>query len=428
MPDPTTKAGPLARDVTLPGLPEPMGPEDAERLTRAISRALRRAAHRARAPASVIVGGGGFAVRRGDRMFRHALIASFAALALAPLIVASIYWGLIASNQYVTETKFSLQSADSGSWAMLGVSNHDEKVMQDSQVVAKYILSRSMIEALDQRIDLRKRFSRSEGDYLSRFNATAPIEKLEKYWKKRVDASVDLMSGVIAVNVRAFTPEDSLLITRNIIELSEMLVNELSTRSRRDALSHARAELTRAENRLKDATGKMADTRNAQGVLDASAAAEATNKFITQLRLELAQAQQSLALQTSANALQSPQVRLLDARVASLKKQIQEYTAQIASKETDGSLADRERALSEQKLDLAVAQQQYALAATAYESARVDLDRQRTYLAPFLKPALAEKSLYPRRWLEWFIIVGPSLLLWSLLTGIGFVVRDHMAK
>jgi capsular polysaccharide transport system permease protein len=285
-----------------------------------------------------------------------------------------------------------------------------------------------MVDTLDKKLDLRSKFSRPEADYFSKFDAEDPIETLEKYWRKRVEASVDIMSGIISLQVRAFTPEDSLLITQNIIELSEKLVNELSTRSRRDALAQARAELTRAEEQLKNATSEMRDTRNAEGVLDAPSAAEAINKIINQLRMELSAAEESLAMQSSAAAGGSPQARLLHARVNSLKKQIATYSAQIANRENAGSLAEHAGVLSEKQVELTLAQQQYGLAATAYESARVDLEAQRAYLAPFLRPTLAQKSTYPRRWLEWAIIVVPAVLLWAAIVALAFVVRDHMAK
>ena len=78
------------------------------------------------------------------------------------------------------------------------------------------------------------------------------------------------------------------------------------------------------------------------------------------------------------------------------------------------------------QIDLTLAQQQYASAATAYESARLDVETQHAYLTPFLMPTLAQKAIYPKRWWNWSIIVFPALLLWFCLLGVSFLVRDHM--
>lgn len=433
MPEPAKTPQPDSKPIALAGGRVTVTADAATLTAEAISRGLRRAANKSRTPTRIISGGGGFQARRGDRAFRIGFIASFALLVALPLFVASVYWGLIASKQYLTETKFALRSGETSLIASMGgagAGGQNDQQMQEAQVVSKYILSRAIVEELDRKLDLRKMFSRPGVDYFSRIDADDPIETLEKYWKKRVDSSVDIMSGIISVGVRAFTPDDSLEITRHVVELSERLVNELSTRTRRDALAQARAELTRAEERLLTATTAMRDARNAEGVIDAPAAAEAINKVITELRLELAAAEENLALQESASASQSPQARLLNARVRSLRSQIAEYTAQIAGGGGNGSesLAGHANVLSKHQMEVSVAQQQYAAAATGYESARADFESQRAYLAPFLRPTLAEKSIYPRRWVEWAIIVVPASIGWAILAAIAFLVRDHMAK
>ncbi|PPD06973.1 MAG: hypothetical protein CTY36_05010 [Methylocystis sp.] len=411
----------------------PLSPQDASFKAKSISRALRRAANKSRAPTSVIAGGGGFQARRGDRAFRLGVLASFAAFVIAPFLVASIYWGLIASKQYVTETKFSLRAGEASSLDLLSggaMGSQASQQMQDAQVLVNFIRSRSMVEALDRKVGLRAMFSRSGVDYFSSFDPEDSVEELEKYWKRRIDASLDMMSGIISVNVRAFTPSDSLAIAQNVTDLSERLVNELSTRSRRDALAQARTELTRAEEQLKNATGSMRDARNTEGVLDAPAAAEAINKLITTLRLELSATQEDLALHSDSATSDSPQARLLTARVQSLKSQIDEYSTQIAGggERGEGSLAQRAGVLSMHQIELDLARQRYALAASMFENARVDLETQRAYLVSFLRPTLAEKSLYPRRWIEWGIIVAPATIGWLALVAVAFLVRDHMAK
>ncbi|WP_029651104.1 hypothetical protein [Methylocystis sp. SB2] len=411
----------------------PLSPQDASFKAKSISRALRRAANKSRAPTSVIAGGGGFQARRGDRAFRLGVLASFAAFVIAPFLVASIYWGLIASKQYVTETKFALRAGEASSLDLLSggaMGSQASQQMQDAQVLVNFIRSRSMVEALDRKVGLRAMFSRSGVDYFSSFDPEDSIEELEKYWKRRIDASLDMMSGIISVNVRAFTPRDSLSIAQNVTDLSERLVNELSTRSRRDALAQARTELTRAEEQLKNATGSMRDARNTEGVLDAPAAAEAINKLITTLRLELAATQEDLALHSDSATSDSPQARLLTARVQSLKSQIDEYSTQIAGggERGEGSLAQRAGVLSMHQIELDLARQRYALAASMFENARVDLETQRAYLVSFLRPTLAEKSLYPRRWIEWGIIVAPATIGWLALVAVAFLIRDHMAK
>jgi capsular polysaccharide transport system permease protein len=404
---------------------------DGKNQAAAIARALRRAAREARMPASIVSGGTGFRRSRKDRLFTLGVVASFLAIVLLPAAVAGLYYGLIASDQYATETRFSLRSGEPGISDMLGglTGGGGSQQAQDSAIIIDYARSRSMIESLEQQIHLRQIFSRDGLDYFSRFKKDKPIESLVRYWRKRVDAHYDKMSGIIALEVRAFTPEDSLLLTEKIVDQCEKLVNDLSQRSRRDALQQATLEFQRAEAQLKTATADMRETQNSQGMLDVAVEAQAVNKIISQLRMELARAEQQIAGQGDTVSADAPQVRLLNARVQTLQDQISKFSSQIADKKHGGeSLADSKRALDLKQTDLGIAMQRYVMASVAFENARLDLETQRSYLAPFVKPMLATRATYPKRWWDWFLISGPALLAWALIAGAGFLVRDHMAK
>lgn len=409
----------------------PASLEEARQLADGIARALRRAARKARAPGGIISGGSGIRARKGARAFRIGIIVSFCVVFCAPLVAESVYWGLIASKQYSTELKFAIRAGQASPLDSLGglFGLGASQQAQDTQIVADYIKSRAMVEALDSRINLRRIFSHGDADYFSRFDATKPIEDLEKYWRKRIDVKIETLSGIVDVNVRAFTPEESLAIGEQILVLSEALVNDLSTRSRQDALAESRAELTRAEARLQTATAAMRDARNTEGVLDAKAAAETLDKVVAALRLQKAQLEQDLATQSSAGA-NSPAARVIEARIAAAARQIDDYNRQIASVQSGGgaSMADRLSQLSRWQVELDLARQQYAQAAAIFQNARVNLETQQAYLVTSLRPTLAQDSTYPRRWWEWSIVVLPSLILWAVMAAIALLVRDNMAK
>lgn len=402
--------------------------EEAKTMAAAISRALRRAARESRKPVPIIVGGG-VRARRSDQILRIALIVSFVVCVLIPTLSASVYWGLVASRQYVTEAKFTLRSGESSPLDALGGFGGlaSSRQSQDTQIIANYIKSPTIIADVAETIDLQKSFGRSDIDYFSRLAPNEPIEKMEKYWRKRVDVKIENSSGIVTITVRAFSPEDSERLANTIVSLSENLVNRLADRPRKEAATLAKTELDRAEKALREATAAMRDFRNAQGVLDAKASAEGINKVVTALRLQLAETESDL-LSRGRDVQNSPQLQILKTRADALKKQIADYSAQIAGVGGGVNMADRLNVLSTAQTDLELARQRYADAATAYKTARVDLETQRAYVVAFLKPILAQDSVYPRRWVEWLLVVVPSLLLWGLMVTLVLKARDNMAR
>src|SRR5450755_4588710 len=121
---------------------------DAKAKTDAIARALRRAARQSRMPAPLISGGAGFRGRRGDRVFRWTILIGFILLVACPTLASSVYWGLIASKQYVTEAKFALRSGESSVLDSIGgfAGLPSSQQTQDTQILANYIRSRAIIE------------------------------------------------------------------------------------------------------------------------------------------------------------------------------------------------------------------------------------------------------------------------------------------
>ncbi len=398
----------------------------------AIAAALRRAARKSSAPVSFVSGGGGFRARKGDRIFWRALVASVVIVVVLPFLVATVYFGLIASDQYVTEFQFSLRNGDSSPLDALagigGVAASQQNI--DSQVLINFIPSRSMMEKLDAKLNLRRIYSREDVDWWSRFNSAKPIEDLEKYWSYRVDAWVDSASSIVNVRVRAFTPGDSLALAKAIDELCEQLVNNLTARAREDALKTSKNELDRSEAALIEATRAMGDLRNAEGTLDAGATAVGIERIIGQLRMELAREQQQGAVSSRTMAPDSPTMKIVAASVENLRKQIDSYQSQIAGGNNGGkaTLADSMSRLENQETLLKLAQQRYATAAVQFESALMDAQSQHAFLVDVVAPSMPQKALYPKRLWGWFLVVFPAFVIWSLLTGLAFLVRDNRAQ
>jgi capsular polysaccharide transport system permease protein len=88
---------------------------------------------------------------------------------LLPTLVGAVYYGLIASNQYASDVRFSIRGNDtsaadlfSGLSGMLGTS----KSLQDSYLVTNYLTSREVVEDIEKKVPLRAMYTKSFIDYL----------------------------------------------------------------------------------------------------------------------------------------------------------------------------------------------------------------------------------------------------------------------
>jgi len=376
---------------------------------------------------------------RLDHPFKFAIILAFIVGVVLPVALSGLYLALVASDQYASEVRFAVRGGETRGQvdpiaALTGVTSTVR--IQDSQIVAEYIRGRGMVEELEKSLNLREMFASPKADFIFGFNPAKPIEKLVRYWWWQVDVDVDRISGIITVIVRAFTPEDALAVTKAVIAASEKLVNDLSDRSRRDALKQAQSELTLAENLLQERLKAIRDLRNRDGVLDAIKTSEALTKVIADMRLELSRMEGEYAAQRNQKVSEtSPQMRVLAARIRSTREQIGQIEARMTggaptpTRTPDGNpvLADSLSRFDRLKLEQDFAQKQYVTAAATLERARMEVEAQQVYLATFLQPVQAEEALYPKRWWILAALAAICLILWGAGVGTAVLVRNHAA-
>ncbi len=400
----------------------------------AMSRALADAARRARfsTRSKQRLSAGGFQARRGERRIRLLAALSFVLMVVAPALGGALYYGFIASGQYVAETQFTVMGGEvqtqDGFGAVTGIPAM--AIVQDTQIVMSYVESRAAVERLDSLIGLRAMYARPGIDWIARFPADEPVEQFLRYWRRMIDVSIRMPSGIVVIKVRAFTAQDARTIAEAILKVSEELINELNTRMMRDAITNAENEFARSADRLGRASVELEKARNAEGLLDTVRAAEAVDKLLIEARSGLMSLQQEYAAQRRVVNETSPQMRVLKSRIEAARAQVFELEARL----TTARGATQERALSETMtkfsvldLERQIAEKLYAGAAAALELARIASERQMMYLNAFVQPMTPQEPLYPKRILYPVLLAAAAFALWGILTALSFAARNHMA-
>lgn len=374
-----------------------------------------------------------FARRRDAWLVSILFKVSFVLVFLMPSLSALVYWGFIASPQYVAEARFTVQGGEPVQLDAFSVVTGLPSMMavQDTQVVTNYIESPSIVRRLQERLDLRSLYGNKDIDWLSRFDTTRPFDKLADYWKTRTDVSIQLPGGIVTMTTRAFSAEDTLRIANGVLESAEALVNELNRRMMEDNIAASRLEVERAAVRLAKARAAFEAVRNNTGILDPVQAAMSMGTLITTLRGDLLALQQEYDSQVKTISPDAPQMRTMATRIRVIAQQIQQLEARMTNQLTvagaEGVLSGSMTKFSELEVEQRIAEQQYISVASSLELARVMAERNLVYLKTFLRPALPQEARYPRRALNIFIVFVGSFTIWATLCGFISLARNHMA-
>ncbi len=343
-----------------------------------------------------------------------------------PTFLSILYFGFIAADVYISESRFVVRSPDRQTASPLGMllkGSGFTRAQDDSYSVQDFILSRDALNALNKKIELRAVFVK--GDLFSRFPGPDwddSFENMHRYYQKVVGVQLDPLSSIGTLSVRAFSAQDAQTINAQLLEKAEELVNKLNERGRMDMIRFAAQEVAFAETKAKKAALALAEYRNQKGVIDPEKQTAIPLQQIAKLQDEYIASKAQLA-QLQIAARDNPQIPLLKKRVQMLGEEI----AAEGQKITGGgrSLASKAVEFHRLALEKEFADKQLASALASLEQARNEAQRQQLYLERIAQPSLPDAAMEPRRLRGILAVFLLGLITWGVLSMLIAGIKEH---
>mgnify|MGYP000034610180 FL=1 len=347
---------------------------------------------------------------------------------IVPTILACIYYGVIASDVYISESRFVVRSPQRQTQTGLGAllqSTGFSRSQDDTYSVHDFVMSRDALKELDEQLGVRRAYSSKDADFINRFPGLDwddSFESFYKYYQKRVGVDYDTASSISILTVRAFTAEDAKRINDLLLKMGERLVNNLNDRSRQDLIKFATQEVTTAKTNATAAALALSSFRTAQTIFDPDRQSAIQLQGVAKLQEELfaTEAQLNQIRQVSPK---NPQVASLANRVASLRNTIANETSKVAGGGT--SLTSKSANFERLVLEKSFADKQFASTLASLESARSEAERKQLYLERLVQPNLPDKALEPRRIRSIFMVFAVGLIAWGVVSLLVASVKEH---
>ena len=363
--------------------------------------------------------------RRLTRRFDRIFVLTVA----VPTVLAGVYFGAIASDVYISESRFVVRSpqraAPTGLSALLasaGISrSHD-----DTYTVHGYVLSRDALQELEKQLKLREAYSSGDVDVFSRFPGLGwdrSFEAFFRHYTDHVTLVYDTVSSITTLQVRAYTPAMAKEVNESLLQMGERLVNNLNDRSRQDLIVVAKREVGEAEQRARNAALALTVFRSKGQVFDPAREAALQIDNVARLREELRLTEAQIG-QLKQVAPSNPQIATLDAQAGRLKMAIAAENAKALGQ--DSSLNAKAPAYERLLLEKTFADQQLGSAMASLEAARNDAARKQLYLERLVQPNLPDTALEPRRIRTVLTVFVVGLIAWGVVSLLVAGVREHV--
>lgn len=345
-----------------------------------------------------------------------------------PTLFSTIYFGLFASDVYISESSFVVRSPKNqasltGFGALLQGTGFSRS-QDDAYTVREYIQSRTALSQLEEEIPVKDFYS-TKGDFLSRFNTfglSGSEEEFYRYFKARISVDLDSVSGITTLRVRAFDSSEGQAINQKLLNLGEQLINRLNERARKDTVEYAEQAVADAEHNVKEAGAALTEYRIKNNIFDLPAQSGVQLTLISTLKAELVRVETQLA-QLQSMTPDNPQVEALLMRQKSLKKEINEQSKLLSGRGNSAATqsADYQRLVLANEL----ATQQLAAAMTSLQNTRSESDRQQLYLEVVNQPSQPDWAAEPHRLYNILSTLIIGLMLYGVLSLLIASIREH---
>lgn len=349
-------------------------------------------------------------------------------LAVAASVLATLYWGLVASDRYVSEAHVVIQKTDSaGGGAEVssllgglgGSSEADQRLLRD------YLLSVDLLQRLDARHHLRAHYSDSRRDPLSRmWSADEPIEWFHRHFLSRVGVEFDPASGVLIVKAQAYDPETARAIVGTMVEEGEKAMNAIGHLLAREQVVFLEKQAAEMSQRLVQAREAAIAFQNRRGLASPQATIENLTSVVNRLESQIAELQAKRAALLGYLSNDAPPVIEVDVQLAAAERQLAIEKSKLAApsgKTLNTTLEEYQRLQMAAELALDM----YKTALVALEKGRLQAIRTLKKVVVLQSPTLPQYPLQPRRIYNTVLFVLVTLLLTSVVHLLVAVIRDH---
>lgn len=350
------------------------------------------------------------------------------AIIVLPMVLGALYYTLIASDRYTSESIVAVKSAvvTAGPAGPISVGSGAGLLSwEDTLYLLDYVHSGSLARELDTGMKLRQHFEQPRVDLFYRLWSSASVEDWVRYYRNRVELEFNDVNGLLTIRTQAFDAPTAQKINRAVLDASERFVNDFSHRVAAEQVKFSQTEIQTASARLQAAKAKVIDFQNTHQILDPLAQSTAANALTAELQATVARLEAELKNKLAFMQSDAPQVVTLRSQIAANRSQLEAEKRRTTSTDSGDKLGTLNAQYQDLLLQSLFAEDAYKSANAALEAARVEAARKLKSLVIVEPPTLAETAEYPRRIYNLLTLLAVCVIAYAVTRLIVATIQEH---
>ncbi len=345
---------------------------------------------------------------------------SFILFALIPTISVITYYSFLASPVYVCKSSFAIMQPGAGVSTETDIMQtlQGQSGTQDIYILAEYIKSSELLEALEEEHQINEHYTNENIDYFSRLKQDAPWPEFHSYMMDKIVPDMNYEANIVTLSVLSYTPEKCQGVSKTIISKAEEFVNHLSDEIHKDFKSFANDQLGEAETNMVKSGENLTTYRNP------NQAAQSVLGIISSLESEYSKTQVELAEKLRIHKPDTPVIESLKSRLNALQRQIKDERKKLASS-SGTALSEELQEYEGLILQQEFSRSRYELALSLWEVVQTEALKKTKYLITIQKPLIPDIAdwFYPTK--KALTIAGTILLIYMVISTVYLAIKDH---
>jgi len=354
------------------------------------------------------------------RTFGAAVVAS---------VLAALYWGLFASDRYVSEAHVVIQRTDqaSGESGKIGglLGGASSGSTSDQLLLRDHLLSIDMLTALDAKLKLRAHFSDWRRDPISRmWFSDAKLEWFHRHYLSRVSVEFDDYSGILTIRAQGYDASTAHAIASMLVAEGERFMNSLGHRLAQEQVGFLEKQVTDLGQRVLQARQVVLEFQNRHGLISPEATAGAFAATVSRLESQLTDLNTRRTAMLGYLMPDSPNIVELNMQITAVEQQLVREKSRLTST-TDKTLNRAVEEYQRLELNAQFALDIYKAALAGLEKGRVEATRTIKKVSVVQSPFVPQYPMEPRRIYNTVVFILIALLIAGIMQLIAAIIRDH---
>jgi len=337
---------------------------------------------------------------------------------------SGIYWFGLAAPIYTSDAQIGVRGRQALTISpLIAALSGATSGIPESTAATSFVQSTGMLQKLEASQKLRAQYSRFRLDFLNHLPDHASNHQFLSFYDRMVDVTLDPISNIITLHVRAFSPKEAQDTANAILHLSGDYVAQLSSQMMNESTTAAQGDVNAARAEAVKAHGATAAFQGKSRTLDVGAYGTAASGQVMSLEASITQLRAQLASLRTYSTAKSPQVAQVQAQINQLEGQKASLQAKLTGQQ-DGTVNNQLGQYTSLTLAQTYADQRLVAAQAALDQAKSVAEQRQLFVVPITQPTLPDEPT-PRRWWGFFTVLAVSACLYTIGRLTLASIRDH---